>query len=112
MPVAQAWNMDGNQVFALTRKSTRAAEFSQLGLIQLMGDVTDTNSLPDEFPGIVTGLIAIGMDRTRYDEIRKSRLTGCAPFWKKFPPKTGHLIYISSTDVKNTSWTKLNPQVI
>ena len=99
MPVAKAWADRGDQLFALTRHRNNTSKFSDLGITPLIGDVTRPNSFPTSFPVCDTVLVAIGMDRTRYSDVREVYVEGMRNILAKLPDETGHLIYISSTGV-------------
>ena len=43
--VARAWSERGDDVFALTRSESRAADLRAQGMIPVLGDVTDRSSL-------------------------------------------------------------------
>jgi len=51
-------------------KRNRSAEFKELGLRPLIGDVTNPSSIAGQLPECDTVLIAIGMDRSKYSDIR------------------------------------------
>lgn len=98
LPVAQAWAAAGDDVFAVTRSAKRSKDFSELGLIPIVGDVTKPKSIND-LPKVDTLLIAIGMDRSRYDDIRDVYVGGMETILGALPNECGHIIYISSTGV-------------
>ncbi len=96
--VGNAWARRGDSVFGLTRKSGRFDELGSKGIRPLLGDVTDPGSLGD-LPCCDTVLVAIGMDRSTYSDIREIYVDGLKNVLDALPSQTGHLIYISSTGV-------------
>lgn len=94
----QAWADAGDTVFGVTRKKSRFAELESIGIRPILGDVTNPASLAD-IPLAETVLVAIGMDRSTYSDIRQVYVEGLSHILDSLPSKTGHLIYISSTGV-------------
>lgn len=96
--VADLWRRRGDEVFALTRSPARAEAFAAAGLQPLIGDVTQPDSFPT-LPACETVLVAIGMDRSRYNDIREVYVGGMETILDRLPRETGQVIYISSTGV-------------
>jgi len=96
--VAKRWVAGGDSVFALTRSKARAAELEAAGIFPIVGDVTQPNSL-DNLPAVDTVLVAVGMDRTQYSDIRLVYVEGLKHVIERISESTKHLIYISSTGV-------------
>lgn len=101
-PAGQVWSIDGDEVFGITRKQGRFAELEAVGIRPLQGDITNSASL-DGLPAVDTVLIAVGMDRTVYSDIRTVYVDGLKHILDALPAETGHLIYISSTGVYGSS---------
>jgi nucleoside-diphosphate-sugar epimerase len=97
-PVAQRWLDCGDEVFAVTRSRERAEDFSKAGLNPLIADITEPNSLPP-LPAVDSVLFAVGMDRSRYSNIRDVYVEGLKNVLARLPVETGHFIYVSSTGV-------------
>ncbi len=97
-PVAERWLAAGDEVFAVTRRKERADAFEAAGLQPLIADITDPDSIPP-LPVADTVLFAVGMDRTRYSDIRDVYVEGLRNTVARLPVETGHFIYISSTGV-------------
>lgn len=99
--VAVIWKNRGDDVYVLTRSSRRAAEFAELGMIPIEGDITqpDTLRLP-QLPPIETVLFAVGMDRQKYATVREVYVDGLTNTLEALSGvPCGHFIYISSTGV-------------
>lgn len=73
-------------------------ELQALGISPIVGDVTLPDSL-DNLPAVDTVLVAVGMDRSRYSDIRLVYVEGLRHVIERISETTGHLIYISSTGV-------------
>ena len=96
--IAKHWVAAGDTVYAVTRKSDRAAELESLGIQPVIADVTQPDTL-SELPKIDTLLFAVGMDRSQYSDIREVYVHGLKNVLAKICAETSHLIYISSTGV-------------
>ena len=83
-----------------TRNAARAAEFSDAGMHPLVLDVTETSTVeqlkPIEFDTVV---VAVGMDRKRYDSVHNVYVGGLNNVLQNLNHKVGQLIYVSSTGV-------------
>jgi len=97
-PVAERWLAAGNEVFAVTRSDERADTFAAAGLKPLIADITEADSIPP-LPVVDTVLFAVGMDRSRYSDIRDVYVEGLRNVVARLPVQTGHFVYISSTGV-------------
>ncbi|HUG20014.1 MAG TPA: SDR family oxidoreductase [Planctomycetaceae bacterium] len=104
--VARAWQQQGSEVFALTRSTETAARFRSLGIVPIVGDVLQPETLifPEE---IATCLYAVGLDRTSNFSQRNVYVGGLSNVLQaeSFSPR--ELIYISSTSVygqEDGSW--------
>ena len=96
--VAKRWLANGDSVFAVTRSETRAVALETEGISPIVGDVTLPSSL-DNLPEVDTVLFSVGMDRSRYSDIRLVYVDGLRHILQRLSTATGHLIYISSTGV-------------
>ena len=96
--VAKRWLESGDEVYTLTRSSSRAEELRSLGFIPIVADITKRDTLTD-LPAAETVLFAVGMDRTTYDDIRLVYVEGLQNALGRLWKKTEHFIYVSSTGV-------------
>lgn len=105
LPTAKRWLAAGDEVVALTRQSDRFSTLQALGIKPILGDITQADSLAElsALPPVDTILFAVGMDRSRYDDIRGVYVDGLMNVLAALPAKAGHLIYISSTGVYGNS---------
>ena len=69
-----------------------------LGIIPILADVTKPESLIS-MPQADTVLFAVGMDRTKYDDIKTVYVDGLKNVLNRLSVRSKHLIYISSTGV-------------
>ncbi|MEL7497321.1 MAG: SDR family oxidoreductase [Planctomycetota bacterium] len=101
--VAKIWQKRGEQVFAVTRSDERRESFARSGLQPILADVTDADSLSPlrDLNDVQTVLVAIGMDRSRYDRVRDVYVEGLKNVLQQFSSdaRPRHLIYVSSTGV-------------
>ena len=95
---AKRWVDSGDRVFGVTRDPQRAEELRAMKMIPVVADVTQPDTL-NELPAADTVLVAIGMDRSAYSDIRVVYVDGLRNVIQHLPVQTGHLIYISSTGV-------------
>ena len=102
LPTAKRWVAAGDQVWAVTRGSGRISELLAAGVEPLLGDVTQPDTLP-ELPAVDSVLFAIGMDRSKYSDIRMVYVDGLQHVLERLPAATGQLIYVSSTGVYGDS---------
>ena len=102
IPIGAGWASQGDEVYGVTRNPKRGSELEAKGIRPIVGDVTDVSSL-EGLPAVDTVLIAVGMDRSRYSDIRSIYVDGLRNVLSKLPDETGHLIYISSTGVYGDS---------
>ena len=96
--VAKRWLAAGDSVFAITRSESRAKDLQTEGISPIVGDVTSPESL-DNLPEVDSVLFAVGMDRTKYSDIRLVYVDGLKHILERLAETTSHLIYISSTGV-------------
>ncbi|MBS0267070.1 MAG: SDR family oxidoreductase [Planctomycetes bacterium] len=96
--VAAARVSQGWRVYALTRSTDRALEFQAAGIVPLLGDVTQADSLPD-FPAVDTLLYAVGLDRRTGHSQRDVYVEGLNHVLPLLSGRTQRAIYISSTSV-------------
>ena len=96
--VAKRWLAAGDSVFAITRSESRAKDLQTEGISPIVGDVTSPESL-DNLPEVDSVLFAVGMDRTKYSDIRLVYVDGLKHILERLAETTSHFIYISSTGV-------------
>jgi nucleoside-diphosphate-sugar epimerase len=96
--VARRWRDQGDTVYALTRSANRAKILLEQGLRPLIGDLTDSASLP-AIPAVDTLLMAVGWDRSSGKAISEVYVGGLTNLLAALPSQLGRLIYISSTGV-------------
>ena len=106
MPTTRIWLQRDDEVTVLTRDTekfrSKIADIDPLHKVQLIsGDITDPNSLAqlEALPPFDTVLFAVGMDRSRYQDIFSVYVAGLKNVVDRLHPQTGHFIYISSTGV-------------
>lgn len=102
LPTAKRWVAAGDQVWAFTRGPARVSELLAAGIEPLIGDVTQPDTLP-ELPVVDTVLFAVGMDRSKYSDIRTVYVDGLQHVLERLPAATGQFIYVSSTGVYGDS---------
>ncbi len=91
-----------SQTFAMTRSQSRADEFAASGLKPIVADITNAVGLKQalaDLPAMDTIVFAVGMDRSRYNDIYDVYVEGLRRFIDSYPHKIKHLIYVSSTGV-------------
>ena len=96
--VAKLWNQTGDDVFAVTRSANRSETLATEGFSPLVADITRPETLAD-LPQVDTVLIAVGMDRSVYSDIRKVYVEGLKNVLDALPASVEHVIYVSSTGV-------------
>ena len=92
----------GTRTWGTTRSTQRANAFERDGITPLVCDVTDLPSMKAALSGLPhldTIVFAVGMDRSRYDDIRDVYVKGLERFFDSYPHPIKHFIYISSTGV-------------
>ena len=100
LPLALRWQNQGDSVFATTRNEQRSLEFSDIGLHPLILDTTDPVSLEQlQQQSFDTVVVAVGMDRSRYDSVHHVYVGGLENVLKNLSEDIGQLIYVSSTGV-------------
>jgi nucleoside-diphosphate-sugar epimerase len=86
----------------MTRSAERAQEFIAAGLSPIVADITNAENLKTaltDLPAMDTIVFAVGMDRSRYDDIYDVYVEGLRRFIDSYPHPIKHLIYVSSTGV-------------
>ncbi|MFT4556302.1 MAG: nucleoside-diphosphate-sugar epimerase [Planctomycetaceae bacterium] len=96
--VAARWIAGGDEVFALTRSKQNAAALRELGVLPLLGDVTNAASL-ESLPECDTILHAVGFDRSASASKREVYVGGLSNVLDRMAGRCGHFIHISSTSV-------------
>ncbi|HEV2968476.1 MAG TPA: NAD-dependent epimerase/dehydratase family protein [Pirellulales bacterium] len=97
--VARRWLEAGEVVHAVTRSPERAAEFARQGLKPIVADVAEPDMLAGRLPEAETVLYAIGYDSRAGRSREEVQLAGLESVLDALPPRTGRLVYISSTGV-------------
>ena len=100
--VAAHWRETIREVFALTRSTETATQFSQHGWNPIIGDITKPESLVP-FPEVDTVLLSVGFDRRAGYDIQTAFVGGIKNTIAKLPSTISRLIYISSTGVYSQS---------
>ncbi len=101
--VGSLWLEQEDSVYAFTRREERARELAELGYEPLLGDITESETIGD-LPEVDTILFAVGMDRSRYDNIRDVYVDGLQNVLKRLEEcgslkSLKHFVYVSSTGV-------------
>lgn len=96
--VAQRWLHAGDHVYSITRNSTRAKELKSLGLTPIVADITKPETMAD-LPETDTILFAVGMDRSKYSDIRSVYVDGLSNVLGHVSNSPAQFIYVSSTGV-------------
>ncbi len=94
--LAERWSAQGDEVFAVTRKLERAAEFARLGWQPILCDLTEPQSVI--FPSVDVIVYAVGFDRASGRSMYEVYVTGLAHVLEKLPPG-GPFVYVSSSSV-------------
>ena len=94
--LAERWSAAGDQVFALTRKPERAADFARAGWQPVIGDIADLQNAV--LPKVDVVVFAVGFDRGSGRSMREIYVAGLARVLEKLPT-CGRFIYVSSTSV-------------
>lgn len=96
--VAAHWLRSGEGVVALTRSADRARELRAMGIIPVIGDLTQADSLVG-LPVSRTVLIAAGLDRGSGKSQRDVYVEGLKNLLAALPVAPRQMILISSTSV-------------
>jgi nucleoside-diphosphate-sugar epimerase len=96
--VARRWRQQGDEVFAVTRSASRAAELELLGLHAVVADVTVPASLSN-LAYADTVLYAVGHDRSAVPSIESVFAGGLRHVLSAIARDTRSFIYISTTGV-------------
>ena len=97
-PAARRWQASGDEVFVLTRSTSRARHFQEQGWQPLLGDVTCPETLPP-LPRVDTLLWSVGYERETGQAIHRVYVDGLRNLLGVLPDSVGRVIYISSTGV-------------
>lgn len=99
--VADRWIADEKVVHAVTRSAARADEFRAAGLLPVVADVTNSDSLAalGDLANIDTVLFAVGFDRSVGQPIHEVYVDGLRSTIAALPATIKRFIYISSTGV-------------
>lgn len=95
---ARRWQASGDEVFVLTRSTSRARHFQEQGWQPLLGDVTCPETL-SPLPRVDTLLWSVGYERESGQAIHKVYVDGLRNLLGVLPDSVGRVIYISSTGV-------------
>ena len=96
--VAQRWLAQGDEVWAVTRSSQRAAEWAASQITPIVGDVLRPADWPD-LPAFDVALWAVGLDRTAGHSQREVYVDGLRQTLARFAPRFAQFLYLSSTSV-------------
>jgi len=96
--IARKWISQGHQVYALTRSSDRAGELSADGILPLIGEITQPETLR-MLPEADTLLYAVGYDRRAPLPRRDVTLHGLENVLNELRGKIGQILYVSTTSV-------------
>jgi nucleoside-diphosphate-sugar epimerase len=100
--VAKRWQQAGDTVFAVTRRADRAAELRNDGLVPLIADICQPDSLRD-LPSVETVLFSVGYDRSSAESIGQVYVGGLSNTLQALSPSIQRFIYTSSTGVYGQS---------
>lgn len=101
--IASRWIHDGEQVHVLTRSARRASALRADGMLPIVGDVTDPDSLT-ALPAASTVLFAVGHDRQSGKTMDEVYVTGLANVLDALPAdRIDRFLYVSSTSVYGQS---------
>ena len=104
--VARAWLAEGDRVFALTRSAANAADLQSIGVVPIIGDICQPESLSD-LPGVNTVLFAVGYDRGSGKSQREVYVDGLKSVLQVVGPGSvrscQRFIYVSSSSVYGQS---------
>lgn len=96
--VAKCWAAEGRTVYAVAPSARQAAALERQGLRPLEADVTRPETL-GRLPVAETVLYAVGFDRRGGASRRELHVDGLRSVLDRLPPKTGRILYTSSTGV-------------
>lgn len=96
--VARSWKSEGNNVYAVTRSQSNAQRMKQEGIIPVIADITEPDSLKG-LPQADTILFSVGMDRKKYDSVFSVYVDGLKNVLSAISMVPAQLIYVSSTGV-------------
>ncbi len=102
MRVAKLWRQAGDTVYAVTRSADRAEELRNGGLVPLIADICQPDSLRD-LPRIDTVLFAVGYDRSSAQSIGQVYVGGLTNTLQALNNPIDRFIYTSSTGVYGQS---------
>jgi nucleoside-diphosphate-sugar epimerase len=96
--VARKWRDAGHEVWAITRRPSRARELAELGIRPLVRNLSDPIRLPDE-DHVETVLFAVGYDRSAGQTVHEVFVQGLQNALSALPASVRCFLYISSTGV-------------
>lgn len=102
MRVAKLWRQAGDTVYAVTRRADRAEEIHNDGLVPLIADICQPDSLRD-LPQVDTVLFAVGYDRSSAQSIGQVYVGGLSNTLQALTHPIKRFIYTSSTGVYGQS---------
>ncbi len=100
--VAKLWRQAGDTVYVVTRRADRAEELGNGGLVPLIADICQLDSLRD-LPRVETVLFAVGYDRSSPQSIGQVYVGGLSNTLLALSPSIEKFIYTSSTGVYGQS---------
>lgn len=98
MRAASAWLRQGATVAALTRSPTRGTQWQGLGIVPVIGDVLDVESLKS-LPAADLCLYAVAWDRRSGQDQQTVSVDGLRHVLEATRDRVSRLIYVSSTSV-------------
>lgn len=100
--VAANWRSQGREVLAVTRSTERAEKFHQSGLMPIVADICDPDSLSD-LPNFDCVLFAVGYDRSSGRTQTEVFVEGLTNVLRQVGQKCQRFLSISSTSVYGQS---------
>lgn len=96
--VAAKWAEAGDEVFAVTRSSEKAADFEKRGWQPIVADLIRGQDLK-RIPRVDVMLYAVGFDRTAQMSRREVSVEGLSHVLRASVSRVGRVLYVSSTSV-------------
>ncbi|MEW4451708.1 SDR family oxidoreductase [Bremerella sp. JC817] len=97
-PLAAAWQLAGDKVFATTRQQGRARQFENAGWLPILADVTKPETLR-HLPEADTVVFAVGYDPKGEATREQVYAEGLKNVLENLPESTRRLVFVSTTGV-------------